>query len=175
MIFLFGISGLKSKNQLIDKRNLIRKPSFPVIYSVKEESDMTENMKKFLEFAAGNPEVKEKAKTRQAEGEEAVKAVTVSLAKEYGFDLTDNDFKIPEGELSEQELQDIAGGGQGPHTGGCYCVLAGGGGGTQTDGDIYGCACAGYGQGGDGSADDFTCYCVGYGEGNVDEPINTLI
>lgn len=42
---------------------------------------------------------------------------------------------------------------------------AGGGGGTQTDGDIYGCACVGYSQGGDGAADDFTCWCTGAGNG----------
>ena len=137
---------------------------------------MTENMKKFLDFVSRNPDVLEKAKALQAEGEEAVKAVTMTFAKEHGFTLTEADFAPPEGELSEQELQAIAGGGgKGPNTGGCYCMLAGGGGGTQTDDDIYGCACVGYGQGGDGAIDDFTCWCTGYGEGNVDEPLNSLI
>lgn len=137
---------------------------------------MTENMKKFLEFVAQNPDVLEKAKALQAEGEEAVKATAIAFAQEHGYVLTEADFEAPEGELSERELQDVAGGGgKGPDTGGCYCLLGGGGGGTQTDGDIYGCACVGYGQGGDGAADDFTCWCTGYGEGNVEEPLNSLI
>ena len=127
---------------------------------------MTENMKKFLDFVSRNPDVLEKAKALQAEGEEAVKTVAMTFAKEHGFTLTEADFAPPEGELSEKELQAIAGGGgKGPNTGGCYCMLAGGGGGTQTDDDIYGCACVGYGQGGDAKDDHWVCYCTAMGAG----------
>ncbi len=90
------------------------------------------------------------------------KTVAVAFANENGFALTEADFEVPEDVLSEVELDTFAGGGD---TGGCVCVLVGGGGGTQSDGDIYGCACVGYGQGGDGSIDDFTCWCTGYGNG----------
>lgn len=139
---------------------------------------MTENLKKFLEYVAQNPEAREKANALQTESEEAVIATALAFAKEHGFNLTEADFASPEVELSERELAEVSGGtapGTGPDTGGCFCLVGGGGGGTQTDGDIYGCACVAYGQGGDGDAADFTCFCVGYGEGNVSEPTNSLI
>ena len=116
---------------------------------------MSDTMKAFLEAASKNEEMKEKLKA--AKDNEAL----IALASEFGFALTEADLTPSEGELSEDELNSVAGG----DTGGCVCVLAGGGGGKQSDDDTYGCACVGYGQGGDGAIDDFTCWCTGYGNG----------
>lgn len=116
---------------------------------------MSDNLKKFLEAASRNEEIKEKLKA--ATDNEKL----IALAKTYGFTLTEEDIAPNKDELSEDELNSVVGG----DTGGCVCVLAGGGGGKQSDDDTYGCACVGYGQGGDGAIDDFTCWCTGYGNG----------
>ncbi len=126
---------------------------------------MTENLKKFLEYVDANAELKEKAKELKAENPEEAIKIAVAFAKENGFELTEADFEAPEGELSENELSDVAGG---EAYGSCVCVFAGGGGGEQEDGDIFGCACPLYGQGGDGHEDHVICICVGGGTGYYD-------
>ena len=121
---------------------------------------MNENAKKFFEILSKDEALVKKV-CAMTEMEEII-----ALAEELGCKLTEADFETPEQELSEAELKDVAGGDE---TGGCFCLLAGGGGGTQFDGDIYGCACVAYGQGGDGAADDFTCWCTGAGSGVIDD------
>ena len=130
---------------------------------------MTENMKKFLEFVTQSPEVMEKAKALQAEGEEAVKAAALAFAKEHGFALTEEDFEAPEGELSEKELAGVAGGGS------CFCLV--GGGGTEGGNDGV-CACVGYGQGNviDNPSEEYKnkagymrCICIVGGDGSEAE------
>ena len=49
----------------------------------------------------------------------------IELLKEYGVILTAEDFKVPVGELSDDELNAVAGGG------GCGCAVGGGGGGDE--------------------------------------------
>ena len=119
---------------------------------------MSENIKAFLELVSKDKEKIERLKTLTEEEQ------IISMAAELGIELTAEDFGLPEGEMDDRELQGVSGGA----TGGCFCALGGGGGGTQSDGDIYGCACVAYGQGGDGEKDDFTCFCALAGEGVID-------
>jgi len=71
---------------------------------------MTENMQKFLEFVQQDEVLMEKLSAlREAEPEEAKEQV-IGLAKEKGLTLTAADFAAPEGELSDDELENAAGG-----------------------------------------------------------------
>lgn len=71
---------------------------------------MKENMKKFLEAAESNEELKAKiAEIGQEETEETVKKM-ISLAAEYGCTLTKEDFAAANDELSEEELEAVSGG-----------------------------------------------------------------
>lgn len=131
---------------------------------------MKESLKQFVEKAQQDEELKTKLlalseqfkdASQNEETKQKVIAAVIPLAKENGFDLTADDFAMNEGEISDRELADVAGGGF------CGCPVVGGGGGTDAnDGNTYGCACVGYGQGGDGRADDFNCFCPGFGDGN---------
>ena len=101
---------------------------------------------------------------------ETAMAGVIALAKELGIELTEADFAQPDGEISEDELETINGGGcptAGTVNNSCYCAAAGGGGGKQKDEDIWGCACVAYGQGGDAKDDHTTCMCVLYGHGEA--------
>ena len=122
---------------------------------------MTENLKNFLKFVVTDEETLKKAKELKIETPEEAKKIAIVFAKEHGFELNEADFEAPEGELSEGELADVAGG-----SGECYCALAGGGGGTSDAGTTFGCACVGYGQGGDAKYDDWMCVCVAAGVGD---------
>ncbi len=117
---------------------------------------MTENMKKFLELVSKDETLKQKTLAfNDMEVADAISA-SIALAKELGIELTEADFAKEKsgGELSDDELDAVAGGG------GCGCLAAGGGGGTdENDGNTYGCACVMYGQGGDGRHDDKNCVC----------------
>ncbi len=131
---------------------------------------MSENLKNFLEFIASNPELLEKAKQLKMDDSEKVKEITITFAKENGFELTEADFEAPEGELSESELSGLAGGGS------CFC--AAGGGGTEGGNDGV-CACVGYGQGDivdnptgeslKGYGGRSRCVCILMGSGEVAE------
>ena len=126
---------------------------------------MSENLKKFLELIASNKELEKKALATNELGEEKGKAAMLALAKENGIELTlaDLEKKEESGELSDDELDAVAGGGF------CTCAVAGGGGGVDAnDGKKYGCACTSYGQGGDGRKNDFNCACIVFGEGQDD-------
>lgn len=114
---------------------------------------MSDNMKTFLEAISKDQELIKKLSTITD------KADIIAMANSLGIELSESDFKSPDGEISEKELLSVSGGD-------CICALAGGGGGKDKyDGKTYGCACVGYGQGGDGSADDFNCCCVLEGGG----------
>ena len=97
---------------------------------------MTEKMKKFLEEASKDQSFIEKM--NKAETPEAV----IALAAEKGFALTAEDLKpeAPTGELSEDELDAVAGGKK------CYCAIGGGGEKEAGKGDGV-CACVVYGEG----------------------------
>ena len=128
---------------------------------------MTENLKKFLEAVSKDEALQAKVNALESHKETAMAGV-IALAKELGIELTEADFAQPDGEISEDELETINGGGcptAGTVNNSCYCAAAGGGGGKQKDDDIWGCACVAYGQGGDAKDDHTTCMCVLYGHG----------
>ena len=128
---------------------------------------MTENLKKFLEAVSKDEALQAKVNALESNKETAMAGV-IALAKELGIELIEADFAQPDGEISEDELEAINGGGcptNGTVNNSCYCAAAGGGGGKQRDMDIWGCACVAYGQGGDGKEDHTTCMCVLYGHG----------
>jgi len=71
---------------------------------------MTENMQKFLELVQQDEALMARLSAlREAEPEEAKEQV-IGLAKEKGLTLTAADFAAPEGELSDDELENAAGG-----------------------------------------------------------------
>lgn len=74
---------------------------------------MTENAKEFLELLCGNDELREKAGN-------ADKAALIAMDGELGIELSDADFEQP-GELSDDEVETLAGGGR------CICSFGGGG------------------------------------------------
>ena len=127
---------------------------------------MSENMKKFLELVSKDENLKKKALAfNNMETAKAIQAV-IAFAKELGIELTEADFdkKESDGELSDDELDAVAGGG------GCGCAFGGGGDGTDNFGDDYTCACVGYGQGGQG-VDRLNCVCPVVG-GGADEALS---
>ena len=70
---------------------------------------MNENLKKFLEEASKNEELK--ARLTALTDKETAVAKAVELAKEYGFTLTAEDFQpADDAELSLDELEHVAGG-----------------------------------------------------------------
>ena len=107
---------------------------------------MNENLKKFLEKVSEDKALAEKDP-----------AALIPLAKEMGIELTEADLKRPVEELSDDELDTVAGGGD------VSCACAMGGGGTKDANDKT-CACvlAGVGYAKDKSE---RCLCgfAGYG------------
>lgn len=74
----------------------------------------------------------------------------IALAKELGIELTDADFAAPAGEVSDDEMDAVAGGAD------CGCFVGGGGeGGGQWDNKVCVCVTGGGGETGDGG-----CRCV---------------
>ena len=93
---------------------------------------MNENVKKFLEEAEKNEELK--AKLAALTDKETAAEKAAAIAKEYGFDLKPEDFQ-PKGDvdLSDEELTRVAGGfcmsmGEASPSGeNCICVIYGDG------------------------------------------------
>lgn len=79
---------------------------------------MTDNMKKFLELISDSEELS--AKLNIATMEEAI-----AIAKEQGITLTDADFVLPSGEVSDDELDGVSGGISNRGQQSCLCVTAG--------------------------------------------------
>ena len=70
---------------------------------------MNENLKKFLEEASKNEELK--ANLAALTDKETAVEKAIEIAKEYGFALTAEDFQPADGaELSLDELEHVAGG-----------------------------------------------------------------
>ena len=103
---------------------------------------MTENTKKFLEAVSKSEELAAKIGTM-------TKEELLALAKELGIELTDADFEKPAGELSDDELDTVAGGEM------CYCLI--GGTGYDTLVNEKTCVCV---AGGGGEYEDGACRCV---------------
>ena len=86
---------------------------------------MSENLNKFLEIVSKDAKLFEKVRTADLE-------TLISIAKEVGIVLTEADFAPSSSEISDAELEVVAGGAD------CYCAV--GGGGTGDDNDKT-CAC----------------------------------
>lgn len=57
-----------------------------------------------------HPEISEKLKELSAESQDEIQMKIIGLLKEYGVELTAEDLKAPAGELSDDELEAVAGG-----------------------------------------------------------------
>ncbi len=109
---------------------------------------MTENMEKFMEGASKNEELKAKLMKL----DESSLNQCILIAKEYGFELTEEDLKPEKNQPNEDEklsfdkLDSAAGGaGRGRYDKDgttCFCLM---GGGNKGDDDGQ-CACVLYGQ-----------------------------
>lgn len=112
---------------------------------------MSENMKKFLELASKDAATIAKVKALDKDG-------LVALAKELGITLTEADFApADEGEISENELETVAGGKK------CYCAIGGGGTGSNENEDTCGCAIVGVGMESKNGTHRCMCNVGGYG------------
>ena len=120
---------------------------------------MTENMKKFMELLSTDQEFGAKAST-------ADKDALIVIAKENGIELTESDLAAPSGEISDDELEAVVGGGD------CYCALGGGGTKEGAHGyaeqywgglDVCACVLAGFGYYGNGKE---RCGCAFAGGGS---------
>lgn len=123
---------------------------------------MKDNLRRFLDAVGSDSEWM--AGLAAADRETAI-SMALERAGELGMPLCANDFKAPEGELSENELEAVAGGGV------CFCEI--GGGGTKEDHGDFGidevCACVfgGYGTYEDkhDGTSNTRCVCVQLGSG----------
>ena len=68
-----------------------------------------------------HPELGDKLKAIATDSQTQMQEKMIEILKEYGVSFTAEDFKAPEGELSDDELEVVAGGGI------CMCPLVGGG------------------------------------------------
>ena len=101
---------------------------------------MTDNLKEFLQKASGDDKLAKEFQELQNESDrDKVIAKTIELAKNTGFSLTEADFKEPEGEVDDEEMEAVSGGWKK-----CACFL-GGGGEADVDGDTCACVAAGAG------------------------------
>ena len=111
---------------------------------------MSENLNKFLELVSKDAELVEKVRTADME-------TLITIAKEVGIVLTEADLTPPSTEISDDELDVVAGGKD------CYCAIGGGGSGDDSDKT---CACVGSGVGlAKDSADGYKnagtrCWCA---------------
>ena len=109
---------------------------------------MTDNMKKLLELVSQNEELVKKVNT-------ASKEELMAMAIELGVELSEADFKQESAELSDDELDAVAGGKT------CVCVAGGGGERSKND-DLCVCVYAGVGATSD---DKNRCACAFGGAG----------
>ncbi len=120
---------------------------------------MTQRAKDFAKFLSTRPEIANNLGI-QVENSDNKIQIFIEIAKEHGFELTDEDFTTEAKELSKEELAAVAGGGD------CICVV--GGGGTQTEAypeNSPACACVLYGQGNDMHGMP-RCICITGGSGS---------
>ena len=113
---------------------------------------MSENLKLFLEKASLDKELGKKIGTIDDVNE------LIAIAKDLGITMTADDFKKPVEELSDDELDAVAGGRD------VSCACAMGGGGTKDDDDKT-CACVLAGAGYTKKSNRERCVCgfAGYG------------
>ena len=114
---------------------------------------MSENMKKFMELVSQNSELVAKINV-------ADKNTLIAIAKELGIDLTEADLAQQAIELSDDELDAVAGGNI------CACAMGGGGGAGGKDAV---CVCV-IGGGGESKGGSARCGCVLCGTGQSLNP-----
>jgi len=127
---------------------------------------MTDQVKEFIKKVNSDQGLYEKFKAllpedqKDSDREAIISEKIVPFAKEAGYDLTAEDFKVDEaasGELSDEELEAVAGGG------GCRCEEKGAGmGADDFTNCMYHCLCVAAGA---GAYSGVNCVCTGYGEG----------
>ena len=145
---------------------------------------MTEDAKKFLEAVSQNEEERKVVSALKTKEE------VIAYAKGKGFTLTDEDFEQSREELSDEELDAVAGGiydtisctdaGSGLYeNGACTCTVAGTGAygrGYAPDGGGCGCSQGGFGgnssdmnctESGEGTIDTAYCACFQMGSGQA--------
>ena len=132
---------------------------------------MTENMKAFIEKTEQNEALKSELEVLKkaydnaeaiSQNKEEIGQKTIDIAAKYGIILTINDFKT---ELSEEQLENVAGGGGGA----CACAVAGLGFGLGHNGQGW-CACGLAGTGFDSEdeyRDGMWCFCYLGGGGGT--------
>lgn len=112
---------------------------------------MTSSMEALLTILSGNKELSQKFTQLD-------QISMIAAAKELGITLTEADFApADEGEISENELETVAGGKE------CYCAIGGGGTSSNKNEDTCGCAIVGVGM--ENKKDTHRCLCNvgGYG------------
>ena len=116
-------------------------------------------MKRLLEEMEKNQELKAKIEELDKNTESTSKDY-IQVAAEYGIEIKEEDFKPAQGELTDDELDAVAGGEF------CTCAIGGGGAATQHADNT--CACV-MGGGGEYSYGGCRCVCVlaGTGEGHI--------
>lgn len=107
---------------------------------------MSDNLRTFLEMVADDGEWMQQHRNI-VDRDEAISAA-IAKANELGTPLSEDDFKAPQGEMSEGELAAIAGAGR------CSCAV-GGGGSADSASDV--CACVII-----GCSDAMTCMLLGF-------------
>ena len=124
---------------------------------------MGTNLNEFLKLVESDPAWLDQLKA--APSKETAVELCLAKAKELGVELSDNDFATPEGELSEDELASVAGGGE------CFCDILGGG--TSDDSrdskgrvdEACGCVVGGYGSYDNNGDSETRCVCAQLGAG----------
>ena len=114
---------------------------------------MTENMKKLVELVSQNTELVAKINSGD-------KDTLIAIAKELGIELTEADFAQQATELSDDELDAVAGGNI------CACAMGGGG---SAGGKDAVCVCV-IGGGGESKGGSARCGCVLCGTGQSLNP-----
>lgn len=103
---------------------------------------MTESKKKLLELASADQKLRSRLEACSHMPEEEARAQTMALAAQYGIRLTQEDFAPESREIDEDDLDAVAGGMC------CFCVIGGGGTGSESDGfTSQTCVCMACGDG----------------------------
>ncbi len=104
---------------------------------------MTENMKKYLELISKDEKAQKKLNEQEPASIQEAKEKIIKDAAEKGITLTEEDFAETAdiGELSEDELEAVAGGKE------CLCVFGGGGTASHKPEKTCACVMAGIGEG----------------------------
>ena len=114
---------------------------------------MSANMKLFMEKLSEKPEALEKLQNGDIPS-------LIEMAAKMGIELTEADFAKPANELSDDELDAVAGG----YDSSCGCIIGGAGrvGPNKTTEKL--CVCVA-GGGGEYTNGECRCACVGFGVG----------